>query len=71
MKNGNNFIVFLHYLKLLINPLCVQGEPLSVAYLNRARGLEDATILTDIPLAQLEDALTNIVFDKGQRYFDE
>ena len=71
MKNRNNFIVFLHCLKLLINPLYVQGEPLSVAYLNRVRGLEDATILTDIPLAQLEDALTNLVFDKGRRYFDE
>lgn len=56
---------------LLWYPLYVQGEPLSVAYLNRARGLKDATILTDIPLAQLEDALTNIVLDKGKPYFGE
>lgn len=64
-KNLRNCHCMLWY------PLYIQGEPLSVAYLNRARGIEDATILTDIPLAQLEDALTNIVFDKGRRYFDE
>lgn len=56
---------------MLWYPLYIQGEPLSVAYLNRARGIEDATILTAIPLAQLEDALTNLVFDKGRHYFDE
>lgn len=64
-KNLRNCHCMLWY------PLYIQGEPLSVAYLNRARGLEDATILTDIPLAQLEDALTSLVFDKGRRYFDE
>lgn len=64
-KNLRNCHCMLWY------PLYIQGEPLSVAYLNRARGFKDVTLTADIPLAQLEDALTNIVFDKGRRYFDE
>ena len=64
-KNLRNCHCMLWY------PLYIQGEPLSVAYLNRARGLKDVTILTDIPLAQLEDALTNLMYDKGRLYFDE
>ena len=51
---------------LLWYPLYVQGEPLAVAYNQRAYGVKSQDILTDIPVAYLEEALVKHVLDNSE-----
>jgi len=51
---------------LLWYPLYLQGEPLAVAYVNRARGIKTGDILADVPVAYLEEALAKHVLENSK-----
>lgn len=51
---------------LLWYPLYLQGEPLAVAYVNRARGIKTGDNLADVPVAYLEEALAKHVLENSK-----
>lgn len=53
---------------MLWYPMYRQGEPLAVAYVNRARGIKTCDILADVPVAYLEEALAKYALEHGKHH---